>query len=158
MKLAKFHSTGHAVLLTACVAMAPALLLGCGGSDGTRRQVASLEKEIVGMRADQDRLEERLAALELRDRAGGSGSRPPAVTRSEEPVERPRLKVIHMAPENTEPAPVAAPETAPPEGPAARRPVIRGTGERVIKMFDAESSSPSRGVQPVADLSRPAKN
>jgi len=137
--------------------LAPLAVVACGGNDGLKKQVAGLETQITAMRADQDRLEERLAALEL----GG----PPAAHRAPtaaaaERVERPRLKVIHLSPDDqAAPAEPAEPAPAPADA-AAHRPIIRGTGDRVIKVGDGDADEPTSrdgtGTKPVAQLGKDA--
>src|SRR5262245_49132278 len=125
------------------------LLFGCGNSDQLQRQVSRLEKQLISVRADADRMEERLAQIELENRKSDavrteSHSRDAATNR----VERPRLKVIHVNPDAS-PADETATDTSVPVDPSSKRPVIRGTGDRVIKMFDAESAA-KRGAKPIA--------
>ena len=123
-----------------------ALLLtaGCGSSDRLKKQVSQLESQVTAMRADQDRLEERLSALELSTPVPTKAAAPIA----DERVERPRLKVIHLGPEAggspAEPADAPAPAGEPGE----RRPIIRGSGDRVIKVGDGESGSESTSLRP----------
>ena len=148
-----------------CPAMVASLLLcsaviGCGGSDRLKKQVSALESEITAMRADQDRLEERLSAVELAAQVPKTAAAAPTAER----VERPRLKVIHLAPEDTEsPVEAAAPEATPaatPE-PAGHRPVIRGTGDRVIKVGDEAGDESTRRdaslSTPLAELGKEAR-
>ncbi|HEX4340095.1 MAG TPA: hypothetical protein VH062_29510 [Polyangiaceae bacterium] len=124
-----------------------------------KKQVAGLETQVTSMRADQDRLEERLAALEL---SNSQAARSPASSPASERVERPRLKVIHLAPD--EPGAQAEPANEPsPQSPAdsaAHRPIIRGTGDRVIKVGDGEADESTRSdavqAKPVAQLGRDA--
>jgi hypothetical protein len=110
------------------------------------------------MRADQDRLEERLAALELSaSQSSHAGSAPAA-----ERVERPRLKVIHLSPDDdgasAEPVNEAP---APASNDSARRPIIRGTGDRVIKVGDGEADESTNRdgapTKPVAQLGKDAR-
>jgi hypothetical protein len=133
---------------------------GCSGSDRLKKQVSGLESQVTAMRADQDRLEERLAAIEL----GASVPRSPghASGSERERLEHPRLKVIHLAPD--EPTSSVEPVDEPAVAPAssAHRPIIRGTGDRVIKMGDGDSADESTkrddsaGTKPVAQLNRDA--
>lgn len=128
-------------------------LAGCAGSDGLKKQVAGLETQVTAMRADQDRLEERLAALELSaTQTARSGGAPAA-----ERIERPRLKVIHLSPDDEAPAAEPEREPAPGANDNARRPIIRGTGDRVIKVGDGdsdESTSREGAKTPVAQLGK----
>jgi len=134
------------------------MLSACGGSEGMKKQVAGLETQLTAMRADQDRLEERLAALELSASQSSHAGGAPAAER----VERPRLKVIHLAPdEDGAPAEPANEAPAPSTNDTAHRPIIRGTGDRVIKVGDgdADDSTTRDGVptKPVAQLGKDAR-
>jgi hypothetical protein len=137
-------------------------LFGCGGSDQLKKQVTSLEAQLTAIRADQDRLEERLASVEL-----SSTVTPRALAKNNnERVDHPRLKVIHLSPDDeaataTEPSDESS--TSPTKGAPSRRPIIRGTGDRVIKANDAESDETTRNddksTSPVAELRRePRRN
>jgi outer membrane murein-binding lipoprotein Lpp len=129
---------------------------GCGGgSDALKKQVTSLETQLTTVRADQDRLEERMAALELSapvPSRAAKGTTPA-------PVEHPRLKVIHLSPDQAGPAadPGGPPSTDGADS-TGRRPAIRGTGDKVIKTGDADDAStqisPHNGEakRPVAQL------
>jgi hypothetical protein len=130
-------------------------VFGCSSTDQLKKQVSALESEITAMRADHDRLEERLSAVELNASVPRTPVTPAATA---DRVERPRLKVIHLAPEDSESTvePADAPASSAPDSPA-RRPIIRGTGDRVIKIGDGDAPDestrrevPPRG--PLADL------
>jgi hypothetical protein len=131
-------------------------LVACGGNDGLKKQVAGLETQLTAMRADQDRLEERLAAVEL----GGPATAHRAPSAAVERVERPRLKVIHLAPDDQAAPPEPAEPPAAPADAAAHRPIIRGTGDRVIKVGDGDVDEPTsrdgNGTKPVAQLGKDA--
>jgi hypothetical protein len=147
--------------------LCPAALstLGCAGTDRLKKQVAGLETQVTSMRADQDRLEERLAAVEL-STAPAKASDAPAPER----VEHQRLKVIHLAPDDGNASSNATPEApassgAAPTGasdPNAHRPIIRGTGDRVIKVGDGDGSDESTRADgpvmaPLASLGRDSR-
>jgi len=120
---------------------APAVT-GCGGSDALKKQVASLETQLTSVRADQDRLEERLAALEL------ATPEPARSSKAAQPqtVEHPRLKVIHLSPDQAGPAAQPGDATSGDgEGANGRRPAIRGTGDKIIKTGDADDASTLNG-------------
>jgi outer membrane murein-binding lipoprotein Lpp len=150
----------HPTTVIAVLVLAPALF-GCGSSDRLKKQVSGLETQLTALRADQDRLEERLAAIELSSsvpsRAAGAGAAAAA-----DRVERPRLKIIHLSPDDQEPAEkaVETPASSAPDA-ASRRPIIRGTGDRVIKVGDGDSDETTRGDLPtgkrVADLGRASR-
>ena len=145
-----------------CPALVLALLagsaaFGCAGSDSLKKEVKAFETQLTAMRADQDRLEERLAALELSTQS--AKAEPSAAV---ERVQRPRLKVIHLSPDDEAPAATSPEPSSTPNAAdsAAHRPVIRGTGDRVIKVGDGESgestSRESNGTKPVAQLGKDA--
>lgn len=134
-----FGLRGTTAALVFAVLALPAVT-ACGGSDGLKKQVASLETQLTSVRADQDRLEERLAALELASPVPSRAAK--GASPSPETVEHPRLKVIHLSPDQAGPAahPGDAPASDAPES-GGRRPSIRGTGDRVIKTGDADDES-----------------
>src|SRR5882672_10115863 len=119
-----FGARGSALVLALLAAPA---VFGCAGSDNLKKQVTGLETQMTTMRADQDRLEERLAALELSSQ--NTRAQPSAAV---ERVQRPRLKVIHLSPDDEAPAATTPEPSSTPNATdsAAHRPVIRGTGDR----------------------------
>jgi len=153
---------GRPFVLRAALAFGSLALFGCGGSDQLKKQVAALETQLTAVRADQDRLEERLAAVELSSTVPSRTAAKGAADR----VDHPRLKVIHLSPEDeaasaTEPSDESS--TSPTKGAPSKRPIIRGTGERVIKAFDAEGDETTKNddssPSPVAELRRdPRRN
>jgi hypothetical protein len=139
-------------------AFAAASTLGCSSSDSLKKQISGLETQITAMRADQDRLEERLAAVELSS-AVPSRTAPPT-SASAKALEHPRLKVIHLSPDQVggPPESVDGPSSAAPEG-AGERPTIRGTGDRIIKTGDGDRGGESTQndetpARPVAQLGK----
>lgn len=142
--------------LSKALIFAGAGVLGCSSSAQLKKQVASLETELTAVRADQDRLEERLAAVELSSTVSSRAAAQPPADR----VDHPRLKVIHLSPDDEAPAtePSDDASTNPTKGPSSRRPIIRGTGDRVIKAFDGEGDESTKTEDgqgaPVAELRR----
>ncbi|HVU01336.1 MAG TPA: hypothetical protein VHE30_06275 [Polyangiaceae bacterium] len=157
MKHTVFFGHGR-ILVVALACVAPALG-GCSSNEGLKKQVKSMETQLTAMRADQDRMEERLAAMELASNVPkrDHDEAPAAAAR----VEHPRLKVIHLGPEDedsdrpSEPPAAASPESG------GRRPIIRGSGDRVIKLGDADSDETTRNDgadgRPVAQLGRESR-
>jgi outer membrane murein-binding lipoprotein Lpp len=148
---------GRSNVLSAALVFGCVALFGCGSTDHLKKQVASLETQLTAVRADQDRLEERLAAVEL------TSTVPPrtAANRPTDRVDHPRLKVIHLSPEDDATAPTEPTDetsTSPNKGAPSRRPIIRGTGDRVIKANDAEGDESTKNDDatgsPVAELRR----
>src|SRR5450432_4011670 len=93
----------HRTTWIAVLVLAPAFF-GCSGSDRLKKQVAGLETQLTAMRADQDRAEERLSALELSSSATSRSADSSANgAASADRVERPRLKVIHLSPDEEAP-------------------------------------------------------
>jgi hypothetical protein len=74
---------------------------GCGaGRDAADKHLHKLQDELTRLQGTADRLEDRVAALELR---GEAPKRPEAAQESATAViYRPRLKVIHMGPGNSQ--------------------------------------------------------
>lgn len=106
-----------------------------------------MREEMVRVQNDNDRLEERVTALEAqqatqRARHDSTGPR----------IERPRLKVVHLAPEDqgtaeapvvpTEQGPVASSSTAQTD---AERPMIKGSGQKVYRT-GGEAGTDSKGA------------
>jgi len=148
-KTAWFAGRGTVILVSLGAVLAST---GCGSSDRLKKQVSQLESQVTAMRADQDRLEERLSALEL------SPPTPPRASASaDDRLERPRLKVIHLEPEGEQRAePGDVPEaTAEPTG---SRPIIRGTGDRIIKVGDDSGGGSTSFVAPPSRTVALARN
>jgi exonuclease VII small subunit len=138
----------HSIFATP-VGLTAALVLvsttGCAGQRSTyEKQVSALEDEVTVLQNANDRLEERVAALELaqvtRSKQGQAQAETPA---------RPELEVVKLAPEpGTEPPPRTEPEASPEapkagknDAPEAPRPLIHGTGESIeAKMPEGPTS------------------
>lgn len=127
--------------------LAVALLGGCSsGLEGVDKRLSAMQDEIVRVQNQNDRLVERIDAIELRQaKAEGAKSEPAkAKAAAGAPPERPSLKVVKVVPEDTSGMPSPQVGTVPP-GEAADdpspRPVIklRGGGGK------AESKSESKG-------------
>jgi hypothetical protein len=127
-------------------ALGLALLGGCSsGLEGVDKRLSAMQDEIVRVQNQNDRLVERIDAIELRQaKAEGAKTEPPKTRgAAAAPGERPSLKVVKVVPEDTSgmPSPqvgtVAPGEAADDPSP---RPVIklRGSGK-------AESKSESKG-------------
>jgi hypothetical protein len=111
---------------------APLLAGGCGsGLSGVEQRLASMREEITPLQNQNDRLVERVDALELRQ----SRAAPPVS--SAQPAagvsERPPLKIVRLVPGEGEPGSVqtgdvASGEAADDPGP---RTVIRGRGSNI---------------------------
>ncbi len=104
---------------------------GCaGGRSDLEKKVRALQDEVTLLHNSNDRLEDRLAAMELglAEAAVGQRQAPPA-----ERLARPPLKVVRLDPgapdpvARSEPSPAPLPE-APSAGADAERPLIRGEG------------------------------
>jgi hypothetical protein len=115
---------------------------GCGGgSDQLKQKVKGLENQLMTLRADADRLEERLQAVELEAAVAAAAGQE---RRDSGASERARLKVIRLAPDEQGPAetrPASAPAQGGAEDDGGARPSIRGTGDRLIKTGDGSPSS-----------------
>lgn len=103
--------------------------IGCGSDkDSMEKRLATLQEDLIAVQNDNDRLSERLAALEMRQSRARPAAPAPASEAPAEPatLERPPLKVIKLAPGSQPAAPEPAAEAeAPDDGP---RPVIRDLG------------------------------
>jgi tol-pal system protein YbgF len=76
-----------------CVGFAFWLVQGCAGPSATQKQVVELQQKINKIQTEQDRLNERLTALELASTLPASGPR-----RAED---RPELQVVRLGPEES---------------------------------------------------------
>ena len=110
-----------------------------GQGQSTKQHLAQLEDTVTRLQNGQDRLEERLVALELRARAesqksAASAARPPA---SDADPDHPDLTVVKLAPDapdagsTTKPGSIDVPPADPPPEPdALPRPVLRASGHQ----------------------------
>ena len=122
--------------LVAAVLVSVVGAAGCSGErDALNKRVLALQEEVTLLQNSQDRLEERLAAIELRQSQMAEG---PAQTAPSAPrtMERPRLKVIRVEPDSAHAPPTQGsptPRAPQPEDSESDtpRPVIRGTGTRL---------------------------
>lgn len=123
--------------LCALSVLAGLAALGCGsGKDALEKRVASLQEELVAVQNSNDRLAERLAALEIRQAQSPAPARaraaaPAASDEAEAPegqdvIERPPLKVVRLAPGSQ--AQGAGTDPAEESEDSAPRPVIRDLG------------------------------
>ena len=110
--------------------LAAALLGGCSsGLDGVDKRLSAMQDEIVKVQNQNDRLVERVDAMEARQAKSESSAKPPppAVGSSE----RPSLKVVKVLPEDTSGMPSPQVGTVPPGDAAddpSPRPVIKVRG------------------------------
>jgi hypothetical protein len=109
-------------------ALAAALLGGCSsGLEGVDKRLSAMQDEIVKVQNQNDRLVERIDAMEARQTKSETAARPAPAASSE----RPSLKVVKVLPEDTSGMPSPHVGTVPP-GEAADdpspRPVIKLRG------------------------------
>lgn len=105
--------------------------LGCSsGLDGVEKRLSAMREEITALQNQNDRLVERMDALEVKQARAEAKSKAPVA--SEATTERPPLKVVRLEPGAEPGAPqtgdVAAGEAADDPSP---RTVIRGRGSNV---------------------------
>ena len=136
---------------TATLCLGAILATGCGSSARLEKQLAEMREEMVRVHNDNDRLEERLAAVEADQVARAHPS-----VRGDTPgvASHPPLKVVRLEPEAEanaaeEPAGQSATPTAPaPDSAAAKnadttpRPMIKGTGQKVYSTQGGAVSAP----------------
>jgi hypothetical protein len=140
--------------------VAAALCTACGSeADAHKKRVRELEEELTRLQNGQDRLDERVASLELSRAAPEEASSSPGKAgneASEQPeaahLERPPLKVFKLAPAgnggSATPPAVEEPSPAEEESGEART-VIRGRGQNVEKApgSPTQASSKARGAK-----------
>jgi outer membrane murein-binding lipoprotein Lpp len=122
------------------------LLAGCSsGLEGVDKRLSAMQDEITKVQSQNDRLVERLDAVESRQAKVESAAKAPALAGSSAPTsERPSLKVVKVVPEDTAGMPSPQVGTQAP-GEAADdpspRPVIklRGSGGKADKGDKGES-------------------
>ena len=107
---------------------------GCSsGLEGVEKRLSSMQDEISKLQNQNDRLVERVDAMEVREAKAVRAEKAPAAAAAN--GERPSLKVVKVVPEDTSGMPSAPQVAPPPPGEAADdpspRPVIklRGKGE-----------------------------
>ena len=127
-----------ALTLGCCLSLGA--LLGCSsGLEGVQKRLSSMQDEITRLQNQNDRLVERVDAMEVRDaKATPAGKSRPATQAAAAASERPSLKVVKVVPEDTSGMPSPQVGTQAP-GEAADdpspRPVIklRGSGKSAEK-------------------------
>jgi hypothetical protein len=144
-------------------ALVPCALLSvaCGGAnrDAMEKRVANLQDELTRLQNTNDRLAERVQALEIVGMRTPRAPEPAAAAEPEETrVARPVLKVVKLAP-GAGGAPVAAaePEAEPGPAPAEEpgpRPVIKDHG---AKGPPAWKAAPRAGTTPLRQTGGPAR-
>jgi hypothetical protein len=122
--------------LCALSALAGLVALGCNNDkDALEKRVVSLQEELIAVQNSNDRLAERLAALEVRQaqfpaparvRAAAAAPEDETPAEAEGVIERPPLKIVRLAPSSQAPGPSADP--AEESDDSAPRPVIRDLG------------------------------
>lgn len=116
-----------------------ACAMGCASEkDALDKRVATLQEELVAVQNANDRLAERLMALEIQQARGGSGSgkkatraeaeAEPEHEAEEDAVDRPPLKVVRLAPGSQTGGSAAAQQAPENMEDDANRPVIRDLG------------------------------
>ncbi len=137
------------VLLFACAAFAA----GCGGAnrDAMEKRVANLQDEVTRLQNTNDRLGERVQALEITSMhpRAPTAAAAPAAEAEESRVARPALKVVKLGPGQSAPSaePVAEPEPEPAEEESGPRPVIKDHGARTPAWM--KKPTPRAGTAPM---------
>lgn len=117
------------------VAQALSWTVGCAGDgDAMKKRIHDLEGEVTRLQNQSDRLEERLAGVEIGARAQTAAPAAPADPRAQQEG-RPLLQVVRLEPGAA--AQAADPEL-PPADPAEdpARPVVRVQGSKVSRAFE----------------------
>lgn len=130
---------------TTGVCLAALGLFGCSsGLEGVEKRLSTMQDEITRLQNQNDRLVERVDAIEVRDaKAVRSGKPAPAASNNE----RPSLKVVKVVPEDTSGMPSSPQVGTPAPGEAADdpspRPVIkvRGGGAKTESGRDGKGES-----------------
>lgn len=123
----------QASLLATCLAALG--LIGCSsGLEGVEKRLGSMQDEITKLQNQNDRLVERIDAMEVREAKAEKAAKAAAPTATAAAAERPSLKVVKVVPEDTSgmPSPqVGTPAPGEAADDPSPRPVIklRGAGE-----------------------------
>ena len=132
--------------------LATAGLTGCGsGLDGVDKRLNAMQDEIVKVQSQNDRLVERIDAMEQRQaKVESAQSEKGKVATAQPNSERPSLKVVKVVPEDTSGMPSPQVGTVPPgeaADDASPRPVIklRGGGKGDAKSEARGDKSEARG-------------
>ena len=127
-----------ALTLGCCLSLGA--LLGCSsGLEGVQKRLSSMQDEITRLQNQNDRLVERVDAMEVREpKTSPAGKSRPAGPPSAAASERPSLKVVKVVPEDTSGMPSPQVGTQAPGDAAddpSPRPVIklRGSGKSAEK-------------------------
>jgi outer membrane murein-binding lipoprotein Lpp len=114
------------VAVCAAVALS-SLLSGCGSDkDKIEKRLTEMREEITRLQNSQDRVGERLMAIEVQQAAVKNQPKAKAGTPEDANVERPPLKVIKLAPDGSA---TEAGEPAEPADDKADRPTIKLRGK-----------------------------
>jgi len=122
-------------------------LAACAGErDTVEKQLAKLREQVVEIQNENDRMGERLDAMEA-NRASAPPPDQRVASAAPEAVTRPRLKVVRMDPDG-ESAELAAAEL---EAEAGPRVVIQGEGKALeTRTLPAAKPAPKQNAQPPA--------
>ena len=89
-------------VLGCCVAFASAGLAGCSsGLEGVDKRLSAMQDEISKVQSQNDRLVERIDAMEVRQAKVEATKPASASAAAANPAERPNLKVVKVVPEDT---------------------------------------------------------
>ncbi|HVJ20239.1 MAG TPA: hypothetical protein VM686_32715 [Polyangiaceae bacterium] len=126
----------------ALCAVSLGLFSGCASdSDAVEKRLSQLRDDIRKLQNDNDRVSERLEAVELRQARTAASQNAPKAAASAETVSRPRLKVLHLTPGDENPTATGAGSepTNPESGP---RMILKGQGKELeLKQGAGDSSS-----------------
>lgn len=119
---------------------ATALTTACGTTNDTKKRLAAVQEQLTVLQNTNDRLEDRIAALELNNARKPAAAAPTSAETGL--LARPPLKVVKVDPTTkpdgspggaaaSPPQTATATPTAPQDEDDAARPLIRGSGEKV---------------------------
>jgi hypothetical protein len=132
---------GFRAITALCGTLALALG-GCGGDkDAMQARVNELRDEVVRLQNGQDRLEERLATMEL-NRQRAPAEPDPSPARVE--VERPNLPVVKLRPDG--PAEGSGAEPAAEEAEEPSRPLLKAQGDRILSGLEPEDGARAKAT------------
>jgi hypothetical protein len=147
--------------ILACTLAFAAASVGCASDgDSTRKEMASIQQELVRMRAENAILMARVEALEVtRTRQGSVEAAPKSAISHDD--DRPKLDVLRLTPtpeapsQTDKPSPAAQDKTAPSDevDQDEPRPVLRSTGRGEVVAQSPRPPSPPAQPRPATTRS-----
>jgi hypothetical protein len=123
----------------------PLLALGCASQgDALEKRFAKLQEDVTRIQSENDRMAERLDAVELREATASRKEERVATADQPTTVTRPKLKIVHVDADDASLADMADNSAADDSGP---RVVIQGEGKTIETRSVPGGSKPASKVE-----------